>query len=123
MKDGRNMPQIWMTYEETGDAQRLYARRSQNAGHPSVARPPQEPRRRTRVKLDLALTAKFFASIREADFDLDGAIAALQSTHRQMGAAGPTGSRARCSLSAAPYIAGSPQERRPSISAVVSNLA
>ncbi len=33
----------------------------------------------TRVQLDLALAAKFFASIREADFDLDGAIAALQS--------------------------------------------
>jgi hypothetical protein len=38
----------------------------------------------TRVKLDLALTAKFFASIREADFDLDCAIEALQKTHRQM---------------------------------------
>ena len=38
----------------------------------------------TRVKLDLALTAKFFASIREADFDFDGAIEALRETHRQM---------------------------------------
>jgi hypothetical protein len=40
----------------------------------------------TRVKLDLALTARFFANIREADFDLDGAIAALRDTHRQMAA-------------------------------------
>nr|WP_245329460.1 hypothetical protein [Bradyrhizobium canariense] len=38
----------------------------------------------TRVKLDLALTAKYFASVRDADFDLDGAIEALQATHRQM---------------------------------------
>ncbi|WP_247347300.1 MULTISPECIES: hypothetical protein [unclassified Bradyrhizobium] len=38
----------------------------------------------TRVKLDLALTAKFFASVRESDFDLDSAIEALQATHRQM---------------------------------------
>jgi hypothetical protein len=37
-----------------------------------------------RVKLDLALTAKFFASVREAHFDLDSAIEALQATHRQM---------------------------------------
>jgi hypothetical protein len=38
----------------------------------------------TRVKLDLALTVKFFASVRETDFDLDFAIEALQNTHRQM---------------------------------------
>jgi len=38
----------------------------------------------TRVKLDLALTARFFASVRESDFDLDSAIEALQATHRQM---------------------------------------
>jgi hypothetical protein len=38
----------------------------------------------TRVKLNLALTARFFASIRESDFDLDGAIEALRDTHRQM---------------------------------------
>jgi hypothetical protein len=38
----------------------------------------------TRVKLDLALTAKFFASVRESDYDLDSAIEALQATHRQM---------------------------------------
>ncbi|WP_284270145.1 hypothetical protein [Bradyrhizobium iriomotense] len=38
----------------------------------------------TRVKLNLALTARFFASIRESEFDLDGAIEALRDTHRQM---------------------------------------
>ena len=38
----------------------------------------------TRVKLNLALTAKFFATIREADFDLDGAIGSLRDAHRRM---------------------------------------
>jgi hypothetical protein len=38
----------------------------------------------TRVKLDLALTAKFFASVRGPIFDLDSAIEALQATHRYM---------------------------------------
>jgi hypothetical protein len=38
----------------------------------------------TRVKLDLALMAKFFASVRDSDFDLDCAIEALHNTHRHM---------------------------------------
>ena len=78
------MPQIWMTYDElatlcdctSGDA-RL------RAIHLSLDRRKSRDGA-TRVKLDLALTAKFFASVREADFDLDSAIAALQATHREM---------------------------------------
>ena len=38
----------------------------------------------TRVKLDLGLMARFFETVREAEFDLDDAIAALRDTHRQM---------------------------------------
>jgi hypothetical protein len=38
----------------------------------------------TRVKLDLALMARFFETIREAEFSLDDAILALRETHRQM---------------------------------------
>ncbi|WP_249137794.1 hypothetical protein [Bradyrhizobium canariense] len=38
----------------------------------------------TRVKLNAALMARFFETIREADFDLDDAIAALRDAHRQM---------------------------------------
>jgi hypothetical protein len=78
------MPQIWMTYDELatlsgctpGDAR-------VRAIHLSLDRRKSRDGT-TRVKLDLALTAKFFASVREADFDLDTAIEALQATHRQM---------------------------------------
>ncbi|WP_375310697.1 hypothetical protein WHZ77_26715 [Bradyrhizobium sp. A5] len=38
----------------------------------------------TRVKLNLALMARFFETVREAKFDLDDAIAALRDAHRQM---------------------------------------
>jgi hypothetical protein len=38
----------------------------------------------TRVKLNIALMARFFETIREAEFDLDDAIAALRDTHQQM---------------------------------------
>jgi hypothetical protein len=38
----------------------------------------------TRVKLNLALMARFFETVREAEFDLDDAITALRNAHRQM---------------------------------------
>jgi hypothetical protein len=38
----------------------------------------------TRVKLNLALMARFFETVREAEFDLDDAIRALRDAHRQM---------------------------------------
>ena len=78
------MPQIWMTYEELArlcDCSSSDARL--RAIHLSLDRRKSRDGA-TRVKLDLALTAKFFASIRDADFDLDCAIEALQNTHRQM---------------------------------------
>lgn len=78
------MPQIWMTYDELGmlcDCTSSDARL--RAIHLSLDRRKSRDGT-TRVKLDLALTAKFFASVREADFDLDSAIEALQATHRQM---------------------------------------
>lgn len=78
------MPQIWMTYQELGklcgfsaDEARLQAqqllldRRRSRDGH-------------TRVKLNAMLTARFIETIREAEPDLDEAIAALRDTHRQM---------------------------------------
>ncbi|HEX9214191.1 MAG TPA: hypothetical protein VF901_27065 [Bradyrhizobium sp.] len=78
------MPQIWMTYDELAtlcDCTSSDAR--VRAIHLSLDRRKSRDGA-TRVKLDLALTAKFFASVREADFDLDSAIEALQATHRQM---------------------------------------
>ena len=78
------MPQIWMTYDELGtlcDCSSSEVR--VRAIHLSLDRRKSRDGT-TRVKLDLALTAKFFAFVREADFDLDSAIEALQATHRQM---------------------------------------
>lgn len=78
------MPQIWMTYHELGtlcgwsaadarlQAQELVLdRRRSRDGH-------------TRVKLNLALMARFFETIRDTEFDLDEAIAALRDTHQKM---------------------------------------
>ncbi|WP_247430296.1 hypothetical protein [Bradyrhizobium sp. 44] len=41
----------------------------------------------TRVKLNPALMARFFEAIREAEFDLDDAVAALRDAHRQISGA------------------------------------
>ena len=78
------MPQIWMTYDELGtlcDCSSGDARL--RAIHLSLGRKKSRDGA-TRVKLDLALMAKFFASVRDSDFDIDSAIEALQATHRQM---------------------------------------
>ncbi|UPK25729.1 MULTISPECIES: hypothetical protein [unclassified Bradyrhizobium] len=90
------MPQIWMTYDELATLSGCTPAEARlRALHLSLDRRKSRDGA-TRVKLDLALTAKFFASIREADFDLDGAIEALQSTHRQMAELlAPTGFRER----------------------------
>jgi len=78
------MPQIWMTYDELGTLCECSSSEARlRAIHLSLDRRKSRDGT-TRVKLDLALTAKFFASVRESDFDLDGAIEALQATHRQM---------------------------------------
>ncbi|WP_027572845.1 hypothetical protein [Bradyrhizobium sp. WSM1743] len=79
------MPQIWMTYDELGALCGCGATEArERAIHLSLDRRKSRDGA-TRVKLDLALTAKFFASVREADLDLDCAIEALHNTHRQMG--------------------------------------
>lgn len=78
------MPQIWMTYDELGALCGCSAMEARDhAIHLSLDRRKSRDGM-TRVKLDLALTVKFFASVRETDFDLDFAIEALQNTHRQM---------------------------------------
>lgn len=78
------MPQIWMTYDELGalcGCGALEAR--EQAVHLSLDRRKSRDGT-TRVKLDPLLTAKFLASVRDADVDLDCAIEALRDTHRQM---------------------------------------
>ena len=78
------MPQIWMTYQELGklcgfgaDEARLQAQQMLLDRHRSRDG-------YTRVKLNAALTACFIETIREAESDLDEAIAALRDTHRRM---------------------------------------
>jgi hypothetical protein len=79
-----NMPQIWMTYDElaalygcTAPEARLQAlnmsldRRKSRDGN-------------TRVKLNVALMARFIDTIRKSEFDLDDAVAALRDAHRAM---------------------------------------
>ena len=78
------MPQIWMTYDELGSLCECSSSEARlRAIHLSLDRRKSRDGT-TRVKLDLVLTAKFFASVRESDFDLDSAIEGLQATHRQM---------------------------------------
>ena len=90
----KNMPQIWMTYDELGALCGCGAMEARDrAIHLSLDRRKSRDGM-TRVKLDPALMVEFFASVRETDFDL--AIEVLQNTHRQMaGLPAPSESRAR----------------------------
>ena len=78
------MPQIWMTYDELATLNGCSAAEAQlQAQHLSLDRRKSRDGN-TRVKLNLSLMGRFFESIREAEFGLDDAIAALRETHRQM---------------------------------------
>ncbi|MGY8667450.1 hypothetical protein Q3C01_34560 [Bradyrhizobium sp. UFLA05-109] len=78
------MPQVWMTYDELATLCNCGAAEAKLMVQHLSLRRRKSSDGATRVKLNLALTARFFASIRESDFDLDGAIEALRDTHRQM---------------------------------------
>ena len=78
------MPQIWMTYDELAslcgcgvDDVKL------RVSHLSLDRKKSRDGI-TRIKLNLALTAMFFEVIKQAEYDLDGAIEELHQTYRQM---------------------------------------
>ena len=78
------MPQIWMTYDELATLSGCSATEARvQALHLSLDRRKSRDGN-TRVKLNAALMARFFETIREAEFDLDQAITALRETHRQM---------------------------------------
>ncbi|MBR0715862.1 hypothetical protein [Bradyrhizobium liaoningense] len=78
------MPQVWMTYDELATLCGCDAAAARHlASHLSLDRRKSRDGC-TRVKLNPALAAKFFAAVRDADFDLDFAIATLRDTHRQM---------------------------------------
>ncbi|MBR0787172.1 hypothetical protein [Bradyrhizobium iriomotense] len=78
------MPQIWMTYDELATLNGCSAAEARlQALHLSLDRRKSRDGN-TRVKLNPALMGRFFETIREADFALDDAIAALRETHRQM---------------------------------------
>jgi len=78
------MPQIWMTYDELATLNGCSAAEARmQAMHLSLDRRKSRDGN-TRVKLNLALMARFFETVREAEFDLDDAITALRDAHRQM---------------------------------------
>ncbi|OAF16789.1 hypothetical protein AXW67_11765 [Bradyrhizobium neotropicale] len=78
------MPQIWMTYDELGTLCGCDAMEAREyAKHLSLDRRRSRDGA-TRVKLNHTLMMQFFATVREAEPDLDGAIAALRETHRRM---------------------------------------
>ncbi|UQD74787.1 hypothetical protein JEY40_09915 [Bradyrhizobium japonicum] len=81
------MPQIWMTYDELATLSGCSAAEARmQAMHLSLDRRKSRDGN-TRVKLNLALMARFFETVREAEFDLDDAITALRDAHRQMSGA------------------------------------
>ena len=85
------MPQIWMTYDELATLNGCSAAEARlQAQHLSLDRRKSRDGN-TRVKLNLVLMARFFETIREAEFGLDDAIAALRETHRQMSGVLATG--------------------------------
>ncbi|MET3910398.1 hypothetical protein ABID59_004756 [Bradyrhizobium sp. S3.3.6] len=78
------MPQIWMTYDELATLSGCSAAEARVlALHLSLDRRKSRDGN-TRVKLDFALTTRFFETIREGEFGVDEAITALRETHRQM---------------------------------------
>ncbi|OPY94045.1 hypothetical protein A5906_15260 [Bradyrhizobium sacchari] len=85
------MPQIWMTYDELATLNGCStAEARQQALHLSLDRRKSRDGN-TRVKLNAALMGRFFETVRESDFALDDAIAALRETHRQMSGVIATG--------------------------------
>ena len=78
------MPQIWMTYDELATLSGGSAAEARvQAMHLSLDRRKSRDGN-TRVKLNLALMARFFETIHETELDLDEAVAALRDAHRQM---------------------------------------
>ena len=78
------MPQIWMTYDELAALCVCSAADAKlRVNHLSLDRKKSRDGI-TRIKLNLALTAKFFEMIKAAEYDLDGAIEELHQTYRQM---------------------------------------
>lgn len=78
------MPQIWMTYDELAalcGCSSADARLRVN--HLALDRKKSRDGV-TRIKLNLALTAKFFEMIKETDYNLDAAIEELHQTYHQM---------------------------------------
>jgi len=78
------MPQIWMTYAELAVLCGCSAADVKlRVNHLSLDRRKSRDGM-TRIKLNLALTAKFFEMIKETEYNLDTAIDELHQTYRQM---------------------------------------
>jgi hypothetical protein len=81
------MPQIWMTYHELGKLCGFSAADARIQAQHLLLDRRKSRDGNTRVKLDAPLMVRFFETIREAERDLDDAIAALRDTHQKMSGA------------------------------------
>jgi hypothetical protein len=78
------MPQIWMTYQELGTLCGFTAAEARLQAQHLLLDRRKSRDGNTRVKLNAALIARFLETIREAESDLDDAIASLRDTHQKM---------------------------------------
>jgi uncharacterized OsmC-like protein len=78
------MPQIWMTYDELAALFGCSAADVKlRVNHLSLDRRKSHDGI-TRIKLNVALTAKFFEIVKETEYNLDAAIEELHQTYCQM---------------------------------------
>ena len=78
------MPQIWMTYDELATLVGCSPTDARSrVNHLSLDRKKSRDGT-TRIKLNLALTAKFFEMIKASEYDLDAANEELHQTYQQM---------------------------------------
>jgi hypothetical protein len=78
------MPQIWMTYDEIAD---MLGCDADTARAVTIQRSLDRKKSRdgmTRAKLDLELTARFVALVRDGDITLDQAVRDLRTMHHMM---------------------------------------
>jgi len=78
------MPQIWMTYDEFAALNGCSAAEARAQALQLSLDRRKSRDGNTRVKLNAALMARFYETLRETEVDLDDAITALRETHRLM---------------------------------------
>jgi len=95
------MPQIWMTYDEIAGLTDADATTAHALVHERALDRRKSHDGRTRIKLDLDLTALFLAKVRGADVLLDQSIQELRRLHAEMARA----TRIDASLAGSAHVA------------------